>query len=192
MMLDPMDLANAHVVLFAFHDATQAAQVVAAARDQTGVRLVAVVGRSTDCEIRIVERVGEELAGTRWLASSLAVLDVLSGPLRVLAGSPQETEAMTLPDSDGGFATFGRLIPRGALVILVAFCDSEPAIGSFERPLGAALCRMPADCVTRVSVDPKFANGTGSPRLPQRSCIVRTSGDAARRPFSRRRSRPTR
>ena len=147
-----MDSTTANVVLFAFHDAARAAQVVAAARDQTGVRSVAVVGRSTDCEIRIIGGAGDELTDARWLASALAVLDVLSGPLRALAGSPPETEAITLPDSDGGFATFGRLISGGTLVLLVAVCDdSLSAIGLFESPLGAALFRMPADCAIRVS-----------------------------------------
>jgi hypothetical protein len=160
-----MDSTTANVVLFAFHDAARAAQVVAAARDQTGVRSVAVVGRSTDCEIRIVGRGGEELPESRWFASALAVLDVLSGPLGVLAGSPRETEALSLPDSDDGFATFGRLIPRGALVLLVAvFDDSQPEIGSIESPLGAALFRMPADCAISMSGWAEVDRGTGTPR----------------------------
>jgi hypothetical protein len=160
-----METTTANIVLFAFRDAARAAQVVAAARDQTGVRSVAVVGRSTDCEIRIIGRVGEEIPEARWLASALAVLDVLSGPLRVLAGSPLESDAVTLPDSDNGFATFGRLVPRGALVILVAVCDdSKPAIGSFESPLGAALFRMPADCAIRMSGRAEVRRGAGTPR----------------------------
>jgi hypothetical protein len=163
-MLNPMDSTTANVVLFAFRDAARAAQIVAAARDQTGVRSVAIVGRSTDCEIRIIGRAGEELPESRWFASALAVLDVLSGPLGVLAGSPPETEALSLPDSADGFATFGRLIPRGALVLLVAVCDdSQPGIGSFESPLGAALFRMPADCVIRMSGYVEIARGTGTP-----------------------------
>jgi hypothetical protein len=160
-----MDSSAANVVLFAFRDAARAAQVVAAARDQTGVRSVAIVGRSTDCEIRIIGGVGEEVPEARWLASALAVLDVLSGPLCALTGSPPEAEAMTLPDSDGGFATFGRLIPRGALVLLVAVCDdAQPATGSFASPLGTALFRMPADCAIRMSGGVEIARGTGSPK----------------------------
>jgi hypothetical protein len=161
--------STANVVLFAFRDAARAAQVVAAARDQTGVRSVAIVGRSTDCEIRIIGRAGEEPPESRWFASALAVLDLLSGPLGVLAGTPPETEALTLPDSDAGFATFGRLIPRGALVLLIAVCDdSQTAIGSFESPLGAALFRMPADCAIRMSNCAEVAGGTRYPRSATR------------------------
>jgi hypothetical protein len=160
-----MDSTTANIVLFAFRDAARAVQVVAAAREQTGVRSVAVVGRSTDCEIRIIGRGAEELPESRWFASALAVLDVLSGPLGVLAGTPQETEALTLPDSDAGFAAFGRLIPRGALVLLVAVCDdSQPEIDSFESPLGAALFRMPADCAIRMSHSANVDRGNGAPR----------------------------
>lgn len=143
-----MDSTTANIVLFAFRDAARAAQVVAEARDQTGVRSVAVVGRSTDCEVRIVGGAGEELPEARWLASALAVLDALSEALRVVAGTPQETEPVTLPDSDGGFATFGRLVPRGALVLLVVVCDdSQPAIGRLGERLGAALFGTPRDAV---------------------------------------------
>ncbi|MDT5209125.1 MAG: hypothetical protein QOF67_1540 [Mycobacterium sp.] len=147
-----MHSTTTSVALFAFHDASRAAQVVAAACDQIGVRSVAIVGRSSDCELRIIGRVGEELTEARWLASALAVLDTLSGPLRALAGSPRETEAVTLPDSDQGFAAFGRLIPDGALVVLVAVCDeSEPAIVSFEGLLRAALSGLPADRALRTT-----------------------------------------
>jgi hypothetical protein len=147
-----MEATTANVVLFAFRDASRAAQVVAAAGDQPGVRSVAVLGRSTDCEIRIIGRVGEGLPDARWLAYALAVLDVLSAPLAVLAGSSDATEAATLPDSADGFATFGRLVPHGALVVLVAVCDeSDPSVGAFESPLGKALYRMPADCAIRMS-----------------------------------------
>jgi hypothetical protein len=160
-----MEFTTENVVLFAFRDATRVAQVLAVAGGQTGVRSVAIIGRSTDCEIRIIGRVGEELTDARWLASTLAVLDVLSGPLRVLAGVPHEAEAVMLPDSDNGFATFGRLIPHGALVILVMVCDdSPPAIGSFESQIGAAVFGMTADWAMGVSVHSKVPLGTGSLR----------------------------
>jgi hypothetical protein len=160
-----MDSTTVNVVLFAFRNASRAAQVVAAAGDQPGVRSVAVVGRSTDCEIRIIGRVGEGLTDARWLAYALAVLDVLSAPLALLAGSSEAAEAATLPDSAAGFATFGRLVPLGALVILVAVCDeSDPSIGSFESRLGTALYRMPADCVIRMSGCAELARGTDNPR----------------------------
>jgi hypothetical protein len=139
-------------VLFAFRDAARAAQVAATAADQIGVRSVAVVGRSADSEIRIISRVGAQVTDARSLASTLAVLDVLSWPLGLLAGSAGRAEAVTLPDSNDGFATFGRLIPRGAVVILVAVCDdSEVAMSSFENPLGAALIRIPAERAIRMS-----------------------------------------
>lgn len=136
----PMDSTGPEVVLFAFHDPARARQVVAAAGNQTAVRSVAVVGRSANCEIRIISRVGEDADEARWIASTTGVLDVLSGPLYVHSGSTGNRKAVTLPDSDEGFAAFGRLIPRQALVILVAVReDSVPSIGSFERVLGAAL-----------------------------------------------------
>jgi hypothetical protein len=147
-----MDSTTANVVLFAFRDPSRTAQVVAAAGGQSGVRSVAVVGRAADCEIRIIGRVGEGLTDARWLAYALAVLDVLSVPLAALAGSPEATEAATLPDSADGFAAFGRLVPPGALVILVAVCDdSDPSTAAFESRLGPALFRMPADCAIRLS-----------------------------------------
>jgi hypothetical protein len=140
-----MDSTTANVVLFAFHDASRVADVVAAAGQQPGVVSVAVVARSPECEIRIIGRVGDELPEARWLASVLSVLDVLSWPLCVLAASPRDAEALTLPDSDHGFDTFGRLIPRGALVLLLAVCDSaKAAVGSFEREVGAALYQASA------------------------------------------------
>jgi hypothetical protein len=147
-----MESTTANIVLFAFHDASRAGQVVAAAADQPGVRSVAVIGRSTECEIRIIGRVGHGITQARWLAYVLAVLDLLSPPLADLGGSSEATELATLPDSTAGFATFGRLVPRGALVILVAVCDdSDRSVGSFEGPLGTALYRMPADCAIRMS-----------------------------------------
>jgi hypothetical protein len=155
-----MDSTTANVVLFAFRDASRAAQVVAAAGDQPGVRSVAVVGRSADCEIRIIGRVGEGLTDARWLAYALAVLDALSAPLAVLTGSSNATEATNLPDSAGGFATFGRLVPHGALVVLVAVCDeSHPSVGTFESPLGTALFRMPDACAIRMSSYAELARG---------------------------------
>lgn len=145
-----MESTSANVMLFAFHDATQAAQVSAAAGARPGVRSVAVVARSADCEIRIISRVGDELPDAHWLASTLAVLDALSGPLRVQDGSSEPTEAVTLPDSPDGFAAFGRLIRRGTVVILVAVCDDAALpIDSFVKPLGAALFQMPVDYATR-------------------------------------------
>jgi hypothetical protein len=154
-----MASTTANIVLFAFRDAARAAPVVVAAREQSGVRAIAVVGRSPDCEIRIIGGAGDELPESRWLASALAVADVLSEPLCVLAGSQPEAEAVTLPDSDGGYATFGRLIPHGALVLLVVVCDdSEPAIASFEGPLSAALYRMPADCAIRMGTSGHYGS----------------------------------
>ncbi|MDT4939489.1 MAG: hypothetical protein QOG80_3160 [Pseudonocardiales bacterium] len=164
-----MDPTVANVVLFAFRDASRAAQVVDAARCQTGVRSVAVVAQSADVEIRIIGRVGDELTEARWLASAFGVLDVLSGPLRGLTASPPETGAVNLPDSEDGYATFGRLIPPGAPVILVAVCDdSAPPIGCFQSPLGAALYRMPADCAIRIAGCAKAARTTGAPRTVAR------------------------
>jgi hypothetical protein len=135
-----MSSATAHVVLLAFRDAVRSAAVVAAARRQTGVRAMALVGRAADCELRIVGGVGEDLADARPLAWAFAVLDTLSGPLRTLAGSPPKTEAVTLPDSDEGYAVFGRLVHPGALVILAAVCDdTNPPIASFTATLRAAV-----------------------------------------------------
>jgi hypothetical protein len=163
-MLDRMDSTNANVVLFAFHDATRTAQVVTAARDETAVRSVAVLGRTAESEIRIVGGAGEALTDARWFATAFAVLDVLSGPLSELAGLPRDTEVVNLPDSDDGFATFGRLIWPGELVILVAVCDdSQPAIGAFESPLGTALFQMPADCAIRMSG--RTTRRRGTPRI---------------------------
>jgi hypothetical protein len=52
---------------------------------------------------------------------------------------------VTLPDSDDGFAAFGRLIPNGTLVTLVVVYDeSVLAIDPFAHRLGAALFGMPA------------------------------------------------
>lgn len=148
-----MKSTAADVVLFAFHDAGRTAEVVTAAGNQPGVVSVAVVGRSPDCEVRVISRVGDEMPDVRSLASVLAVLDVLSWPLSVLTGSPRETQPVTLPDSDDGIAAFGRLVPRGALVILLAVCkDSEAAIDSFERQVGAALFPMPGDGDDRLRV----------------------------------------
>jgi hypothetical protein len=159
-----MDSTTANVVLFGFRDASRAAQLVAAAGDQPGVRSVAVVGRSAGCEIRIIGRVGEGLTDARWLAYSLAVLDVLSAPLAGLAGSSDATQAASLPDSADGFATFGRLVPPGALVVLVAVCDgSDPWVGSFGHALGTALYRMPADHVVRMSGHVNAARRAGKP-----------------------------
>jgi hypothetical protein len=140
-----MNSTSANVVLFAFHDAGRVAEVVAAAGAQTGVVSLAVVGRSAESEIRIIGRVGQGAPEAGWLASLLAVLDVLSWPLRVLAGSPSESEPVILPDSDDGFAAFARMVPRGTLVILLAVCDdSKTTSESFESQIGAALYRLPA------------------------------------------------
>jgi hypothetical protein len=141
-----MESTTGNVVLFAFHDATRTAQLVSAVLDQAGVRATGVVGRSADCEFRIIGRVGTEISDVRWVASALAVLDVLSGSLGALAGLSRETEAVTLPDSANGYATFGRLIPERAVVVLVAFCDdSVRDIASFHHALGAGLARIPGD-----------------------------------------------
>jgi hypothetical protein len=143
---------SGNVVIFGFREPARATQVVAAARSQTGVRSIALIGFLPDCEIRIIGGVREEVTEARWLALALAVLDVLSEPLRALAGSTPQTDSVTLPDSDDGLATFGRLIPRGDLVILAAVCDEEmPAIGTFDRELGHALFQIPADCAIRLS-----------------------------------------
>jgi hypothetical protein len=149
-MLQAMGQTSTNVVIFAFRDSTRAAQVVATARDQTGVRSVALIGVLPDCEVRIVGGVSEEVTEARWLALALAVLDLLSAPLRVLAATTSQTDTVTLPDSDEGLATFARLVPRGALVILAAVCDEDaPAIGAFE--LGQALFQIPGDCAIRLS-----------------------------------------
>ncbi|MCW2542284.1 MAG: hypothetical protein JWN95_4009 [Frankiales bacterium] len=143
---------STNVVIFAFREPARAAQVVAAARERSGVRSVALIGCLPDCEIRIVGGVGQEVADARWLALALAILDVVSGPLRVLAGSTPETPPVTLPDSDDGLATFGRLVPHGELVILAAVCDEDASDnGAFDRDLGQALLQIPADCAIRLS-----------------------------------------
>jgi hypothetical protein len=147
-----MSSTSANVVIFGFREPARAPRVIAAARDQTGVRSVALVGFLPDSEIRIVGGVGAPVPEARWLALALAVLDVLSAPLRVLAGSTPETPPVTLPDSEDGVATFGRLIPQGELVILAAVCDEHAsAIGVFDRGLGKALFEIPADCAIRLS-----------------------------------------
>ena len=140
-----MTSTTANVVVFAFHDAGRAAKVVTAAGDLPCVVSVAVVGRSADSEIRIIARLGDELPEARWLASLFAVLDALSWPLRVVAGCPSATEAVTLPDSDEGFATFGRVIPPGDLVVMLALCDdSRVQVESLEDRLAAALYGEPS------------------------------------------------
>jgi hypothetical protein len=147
-----MDSTSTNVVLFAFRDADRAAHVVAVARRQSGVRSIALVGCLSDCEIRIVGGAGEGVTEARWLAVTLAVLDVLSGPFRMLAGSRREMDPVTLPDSDDGLATFGRLIPQGALVILAAVCEDDMlATETFDRQLGQALFQISADCAIRLS-----------------------------------------
>jgi hypothetical protein len=175
--MDPTTVDSAaDVLLFAFRDGTRAAQVAAAAGDETGVRSIAVVGRSDDCELRIIRTVGGELTDARWPAWTLAVLDLLSKPLRLLAGSSEQADAVTLPDSTDGFAAFGRLIPRGDLVILVAVCDdSELAISSLETQLGAAVFQMPADCIIRMS-----AGRRCSPLLQQIRRLHRTPAELRR------------
>jgi hypothetical protein len=163
--MDSVTADTADVVLFAFRDATCAGRVVSAARARTGVRSVAVVACAEDCQVRILADTGAELGDARWLASALAVLDVVSGPMAALTGSPRETYAVSLPDSEEGFATFGRLVPRGGLVLMVAVCDeSAPGIGSLRTPLGTALCRMPADCMIRMSTRPRDATAPAAPR----------------------------
>jgi hypothetical protein len=157
-----MEPTTADVVLFAFRDATRASQVVAAARDHASVRSVALLGHSGDCELRIVADAEPESGEARWLASALAVLDVVSPPLAEFVGSPGDAEAVSLPASERGLAAFGRLVPRGELVLMVAVCDDScPAVGSLITPLGTALCRMPADCVIRMSTRRR---GIGAPR----------------------------
>lgn len=147
-----MESTTAKVVLFAFHDARRVAAVVDAAVDHPGVRSVAVVGRSADCELRIIGRVGSALPDVRSLASTLAVLDALSSPLCVVAGAQDAGEAVTLPDSVNGYAAFGRLVPPGALVILLAVCDEQTIpISSFERELGSALFRRPTLVAPRLT-----------------------------------------
>jgi hypothetical protein len=82
---------------------------------------------------------------------------VLSGPLRALAGSTPRMDPVTLPDSEAGLATFGRFIPRGALVILVAVCDENtPQIGLFDREIGQALYQIPAECAVRLSSQDRY------------------------------------
>jgi hypothetical protein len=155
---------TANVVLFAFRDAARTAQVVDAARCQTGVRSVGVVARSTDCEVRIVGGAGETLTEARWLASALAVLDVLSRPLSNLAARDRDTTTISLPDSLEGYATFGRLVPAGELVILVAVCeDAGLPLEPLTSSLGTAVFRMPADCAIRMSGHRSATRGTGTP-----------------------------
>src|SRR5271154_7032148 len=113
-----MDSTDTNVVLFTFRDATRAAQIVCAVRAETGVRSVALLASAPTYEVRIVGGASEGVTEARWLALALAVLDVLSWPVSVLAGSTPERERLTLPDSDDGLATFGRLIPQGGLVVL--------------------------------------------------------------------------
>ena len=78
---------STNVGVFGFREPARAAKIAAATRDQTIVRSVALVGFLPDCEIRIFGDAGDEVTEARWLALALAVLDVLSGPLRVLSGS---------------------------------------------------------------------------------------------------------
>jgi hypothetical protein len=161
-----MNSTSADIALFAFRDAGRAAPVAAAAGDQPGVRAVAVVGWSADCEIRIISRAGGQSDEARWSACTLAVLDIVSGPLRVLAATTGESDAVTLPDSDDGFAAFGRLIPLGALVILVAACDDpQLAIASLHGELGAALLRRPAECAIRMSARGRRARRPATPNV---------------------------
>jgi hypothetical protein len=136
-----------------------------------------VVGRSADCEIRIISRAGDRSDEARWLARTLAVLDIMSGPLRVVAASTGESDAVTLPDSDDGFAAFGRLIALGALVILVAVCDDpQPAIASLHDRLDAALLRTPAEYAIRKSARGRRARrpATGNVITNVAQCADRT------------------
>jgi hypothetical protein len=145
------EMTTANVVLFAFRDAARTAQVVDAARCQTGVRSVGVVARTTGVEVRIVGGAGETLTDARWLASALAVLDVLSRPLSIAAGWGADSTTVSLPDSVDGYATFGRLVSPGELVILVAVCDAAASpLDALTTSLGSAVFPMPADCAIRL------------------------------------------
>lgn len=149
---------TANVVLFAFRHAVRTASVVEAARCQNGVRSVGVVARAGSCEVRIVGGAGETLTEARWLASALEVLDVLSRPLSIVAGSDRDSTTVSLPDSVDGYATFGRLVAPGDLVVLVVVCDdiavgddTAPPLDALTTSLGNAVFRMPADCSIRMS-----------------------------------------
>lgn len=140
-----MNSSAANVVLFTFHDASRAAAVLAAAREQAGVRSVALVGCASHAELSIVDGVDGSSAEARWLALASAVLETLSASLRSLSGSTPAADRVTLPNSSRGLATFGRLIPRGGLVILMLCCDEHaPPIEVFEGRFGSALFQRPA------------------------------------------------
>jgi hypothetical protein len=172
-----MESTDANVVLFTFHDATRATEIVCAVREETGVRAVALLATVPAYEVRIVGGAREGVTEARWLALALAVLDVLSWPVSVLAGSTPERERLTLPDSDGGLATFGRLIPQDGMVVLVVVCDNEaPALDTLERRFGRALFQISADRAIRMSGRAQGVRSNGGNshrrRVPSGSLVV--------------------
>ncbi|MDT4943563.1 MAG: hypothetical protein QOH14_296, partial [Pseudonocardiales bacterium] len=94
-----------NVLLFAFRGAAGAGRVVAAARELPGLRSVALVGRASEVEVRIIGGADAQNVEARWLAPVLAVVDAVSSSLRDLTGASSGSAGISLPDSDDGIAT---------------------------------------------------------------------------------------
>lgn len=103
-----------------FRVPANAAQIAAAPRGQTGVRSVALIAR-------------EQVTEARWRPVALAVLDVLSGPLRVLARSTAQTEPVTLPPVKPGSTPCPHIKQSGR--VCVAQLDSDQVIGKWVHEL---------------------------------------------------------
>jgi hypothetical protein len=135
-----MSECTENILLFAFRDAAGAGRVVAAAREIPGLRSVALVGRSSEVEVRIIGGADAQNVEPRWLAPVLAVVDAVSSSLRDLTGAPGGSADISLPDSDDGLATFGRLIrPESMVLMVAAYEDVTATTDTIADHLGMAL-----------------------------------------------------
>jgi hypothetical protein len=134
-----------NVLLFAFRGAAGAGRVVAAARELPGLRSVALVGRASEVEVRIIGGADAQNVEPRWLAPVLAVVDAVSSSLRDLTGASSGSAGISLPDSDDGIATFGRLIrPESIVLMVAAYQDATATMDTIADRLGMALFQSPA------------------------------------------------
>ncbi|MGW4591074.1 hypothetical protein [Amycolatopsis thermoflava] len=129
---------NQNVLLFAFHDARRAADVLAAAHRLPGLREVAVVACTRAGQLRIEPHCPD----TGRSAVLARVLDALAAALAALHGA---AEPRTFPSTARGIAAFAELVRPGCPVLLVAACDElRTEMARIAERFQAALYHLPA------------------------------------------------
>ncbi|SFJ45291.1 hypothetical protein SAMN05421835_105303 [Amycolatopsis sacchari] len=126
---------NQNVLLFSFHDARRAADVLATAHRLPGLREVAVLACTATGQLRVEPHCP---ASDRSTVLS-RVIDALAV---ALAG--RTTGRRTFSDSPEDVAAFAALVRPGHPVLLVAACDEmRPEMELAAERFQAALYRLP-------------------------------------------------